>query len=195
LHERVRHQNEVAGKPAARRHGHGGKKMVARPQTPLAPDQRADKCALQKERKHPFHRQRLPDHASRKTREVGPVRAELKFHRNARHHAHGKIQTENSRPKTQGLIVLFVTRAQGHPLPPHQKPREPHGELRKEIMVRDCESELESAPKSGIGNRRIHRVHLFCRKNARDSKASTLPLANKSPVLSQFQSLSAMKPD
>src|SRR6476659_10083317 len=100
LHERVRDQNEVAGDPAADCNRNRSGKMSARAQSFLAPDERADERALQEEREHPFHRQRLSDYATGILRKVCPIRSELKFHRNAGDDADGKIKSENLGPKS-----------------------------------------------------------------------------------------------
>ena len=72
--------------------------------------------------------------------------------------SHGKIYTENLGPKPNGLIVFFITRPQGAPFPIHKKPRQSHGELRKEVVIGQREGELQPAPKRGIEEIRVH----FC---------------------------------
>ena len=64
LHERIRDQNEVAREPTTERDRDRSREMATRSESFLAPDQRTDECALEKEREHPFHRQRLSDHAA-----------------------------------------------------------------------------------------------------------------------------------
>src|SRR6266496_3741691 len=116
--------------------------MATRSEPFLAPDQRADERALQEEREHPFHRQRLTDHATSVFRKVRPVRSELKLHRNAGDDTDRKIESENLGPKPDGLIVFFVPSSQGAPFPVNEKPSQPHGELRKEVVINDREPEL-----------------------------------------------------
>ena len=77
-----------------------------------------------------------------KVRKFRPVRAELKFHRDAGHHADGKIDSENARPKTRGISESFITGAQMSPFEIDEKPRQPHRELRKQIVIGDGEREL-----------------------------------------------------
>ena len=151
LHERVCHDNEVAGKPASQRDRQRGQEVIARTQSPFAPDERADKGAFQKEREHALHRQRLSNDTAGVFGEACPVGPELKLHRNARHHSDGEIEPEDLGPEARGLVVFLITGPQGAPLPVDQKPRQTHGELRKEIMVRDREGELNSAPEGRIG--------------------------------------------
>src|SRR5271167_1681858 len=102
----------------------------------LAPDKGANKRALQKEGEHPFHRERLPNHAARVAREVCPVGPELESHRNARNYSHGKIESEYLRPKPSGLVVLLFSGSIGIPFPVNNKPGKPHGELRKQVIIR-----------------------------------------------------------
>ena len=112
LHERIRDENEIAREPTTECNRDRGGKMSARAESFLAPDQRTDERALQKEREHAFHRQRLSDHATGVFGKVRPVRSELKLHRNAGDDADGKIKSEDLGPKPNGLVVFFVTRPQ-----------------------------------------------------------------------------------
>src|SRR5437588_2524012 len=116
--------------------------MSARSQSFLAPDQRPNERALEKEREHSFHRQRLSDDATSVFGKVRPVRSELKLHRNAGHDADREIQSENLGPKANGLVVFIIAGAERAPFPVNDEPRQPHRELRKEIVIDDREPEL-----------------------------------------------------
>src|SRR4029077_15628697 len=118
------------------------RKMSARSEAFLAPDQSADKRALEKEREHPFHGQRLSNHSAGVFRKVSPVRSELKLHRNAGDDADREVQSENLRPKPDRSIVFFIARPEGAPFPVNNEPREPHGELREQVVINDREPEL-----------------------------------------------------
>src|SRR5882724_5020675 len=142
LHERIRHQNEITREPTTECNGQGCRKMPARSESFLTPDQRTNERALQEEREHPFHRQRLSDHAAGVLRKVCPIRSELKLHRNAGDDSDGKIKSENFRPKPNRLIVFFVPSSKGAPFPVNDEPRQPHRELRKEVVINDREPEL-----------------------------------------------------
>src|SRR6266550_3638376 len=120
--------------------------MATRPESFLTPDQCADERALQEEREHSFHRQRLTDDATSVFRKVRPVRSELEFHRNAGHDANREIQSENLRPKPNRLIVFFVPSSKGAPFPVNEKPSQPHGELWKQVAIDDREPELSPVP-------------------------------------------------
>ena len=150
LHEGVRHEDEVAREPAPHRHRQRGEKMLPRPEPLLAPDERADEGALEQEGKHPFHRERLSDDAARVLREVRPVRPELELHRDAGDHADGEVEPEDLRPEPRRGGVALVTGPERAPFPVHEEPREPHRQLRKEIVVGDGEGELQPVPKSGV---------------------------------------------
>jgi hypothetical protein len=127
LHECIGYQDEVTREPAPRGNRHGGEEMVARAQSFLAPNQRADERALHEESEHPFHRKRLPDHRSRVTGETCPVGPELKFHRYSGNHADGKVEAEYLCPKANRDVVLLVAGSERLPLPVNQEPGEPHG--------------------------------------------------------------------
>src|SRR3954452_11485685 len=117
--------------------------MSAWPEPFLSPDQCADERALQEERKHSFHRQRLANHAAGILRKIRPIRSELEFHRNAGDDPDGKIESEYLRPKPNRLVVFLVTTSERAPFPVNQKQREPHGELRKQVVINDREPELQ----------------------------------------------------
>src|SRR3954466_8267687 len=104
LHERIRHQNEIPREPATECNRDGSGKMPARSEPFLAEDQGADERALQEEREHAFHGQRLANDTAGILRKVGPVRSELEFHRNPRDHTDGKIKSEYLGPKPDGLV-------------------------------------------------------------------------------------------
>src|ERR1700720_2535080 len=110
--------------------------MIARSESLFAPNESTDKRAFQEKGEHTFHRQRLPYHSACITCEVSPIGPELKFHRNTGDDANGKIKTEDLCPKPGRFIVLFLSRPERPPFPINQKPSQPHGELRKQIMVR-----------------------------------------------------------
>src|SRR5213593_1336709 len=103
LHERIRDQNEVPGDLAAECDRDRSREMATRPESFLTPDQCADERALQEEREHSFHRQRLSDYATSVFRKVRPVRSELKFHRNAGDDADREIESEDLGPKPDSL--------------------------------------------------------------------------------------------
>src|SRR6266702_1132047 len=135
LHERIRDENEITREPTTECNSQGCRKMSARPGPFLAPDQCADERALQEESEHPFHRQRLANHAAGILRKVCPIRSELEFHRNAGHDTDRKIESENLGPKSDGLVVFFITGPQRAPFPVNQKPSQPHGELWKQVVI------------------------------------------------------------
>src|SRR2546430_509473 len=156
LHERIRDENEVAGNPTSERDRNRSAEVSARAQSFLTPDQRADECALQEEREHSFHCERLANHAAGILRKVSPICSELKFHRNPRDDTDREIESEDLRPKPNSLVVFLVTSSERAPFPVNQKPREPHGELRKQIVINDREPELQPVPKARIVKDRVH---------------------------------------
>ena len=74
--------------------------MHSRAQALFAKYEQAQEGRFEEEGKHSFHRQRLTDHAAGGLGEARPVGAELKFHRDAGHHAHGEIDGEDFRPRS-----------------------------------------------------------------------------------------------
>ena len=76
-------------------------------------------------------------------REARPVGAELEFHGDAGDHAHGEIDGEDLRPEARRAIVVLVAGAQRHGFQNHDQQRQAHGQLRKEVMKGDGESEMQ----------------------------------------------------
>src|SRR5690242_14185131 len=109
LHECVGDQNEVAGNPTSKRDRNRSGKMRARSQSFLAPDQRTDERALEKECEHSFHRQRLANYSAGIFGKVCPIRSKLEFHRNAGDDTDREIESEDLRPKPDSLVVFFIT--------------------------------------------------------------------------------------
>src|SRR5207302_6408086 len=130
--------------------------MSARSEPFLTPDQRTNERALEKECEHPFHRQCLSNYSAGILRKVCPVRSELKLHRNAGDDTDREIQSENPGPKPNSLVVFIIAGAERAPFPVNQKPRQPHGELRKEVVINDREPELQPVPKARIVKDRVH---------------------------------------
>ena len=64
LHERVGDEDEVRGQPTADRHAKRGEEVHPRSEALLSPHERPDERALEQEREHPLHRERLPDDAA-----------------------------------------------------------------------------------------------------------------------------------
>src|ERR1700675_340483 len=156
LHKRIRDENEITREPTTERNRDCSSEMSARSESFLTPNQRTDERALEKEREHPFHRQRLSDHTAGILRKVCPIRSELKLHRNAGDDADGEIESEDLRPTPDRLIVFFFTGPQRAPFPVTDEHRQTHRELRKQVVVDDREPELQPVPKARIVKDRVH---------------------------------------
>jgi hypothetical protein len=76
--------------------------------------------------------------------EPRPVRAELELHGDAGHHADGEVDGENLGPEAGALAVTFLAGAQSHGLQDDDQQRQPHGELRKDVVKRHRESEVQA---------------------------------------------------
>src|SRR5262249_10784171 len=63
---------------------------------------------------------------------------------------HGEIEPEDLGPEPRGPVVFLVTRPPGAPLPIHQEPRQAHGQLGEQVVVRDGECELETVPEQCV---------------------------------------------
>src|SRR5713226_4387675 len=111
LHPRVRHDDEETGDPRTEKHQERGPPMAPPRKPPFSKQEQAQKCRLQKEGEHSFHRQRLPDHPSGDSREPRPVRAELKFYWNAGHHPEHKIDSKDARPEARAVVIDLPVRS------------------------------------------------------------------------------------
>ena len=74
----------------------------------LAKKKKSQKCGLEKKRKNAFHGEGLSDHSTGSSRELRPVSAELKFHRDSRYDSNQKINGEYLRPEAGGFVVALV---------------------------------------------------------------------------------------
>src|SRR5579863_362267 len=118
--------------------------MCARAQPLLSIQEKSKEGRFQKKREHSFHRERLADHATGKARKMGPVGAELEFHRNPRHYANNEIDAKNANPETGCLVIDFVVAAQPQSLQHDNQRRKPHGELGKQIMKSNSEGKVQA---------------------------------------------------
>ena len=134
LHPGVGGHDEVPGQPGAQEQHQRGKPLQAAAESILTEQQQAQERRLQEEREHPFHRQGLPDDSPGVIGELRPVRAELKFQRNAGHDAKGKTQREDAGPEP-GHVMKMIVGTQQIPGPQiDQQQGQAHRQLRKEIV-------------------------------------------------------------
>src|SRR6266704_5120472 len=144
LHPSIGHNDQVARQPGTEENEKCCPPVTHAAQFFLSEQKQSEKTRLQKERKDSFHGQRLADDSACSFRELRPVRHKLKLHRDSGNHTESKIDSENSRPKACGTIVMFVPRTQRFRFQVHQQQRKPHRQLRKDVVKRDGERELES---------------------------------------------------
>ena len=151
LHEGVGRDDEEARDPRAEKDQECRHPVAPRAEALLAEQQGAEKRRLQEEREDTLHRQRLSDDAAGGAREARPVRAELKLHRDAGHDAHGEVDGEDTRPEARRPVVVLAPPAQRLRLQDQDEQRQPHGELREEIVVGDGEREVQAIdPEGGV---------------------------------------------
>src|SRR5712692_6704070 len=124
--------------------------MTLRPQALFAEQKKPEKRRFEEKRKDALHRQRLTDDSPGGAGKLGPVGAELEFHRDACDHAQDKVNTEDPRPEARSAVVVVVVGAQCYGFQDDNQESEPHGELRKQIMERDGESELKAVDGESI---------------------------------------------
>ncbi len=59
-------------------------------------------------------------------------------------HANHEIDGENLSPESRAAVVVVIARAQRHGLEDHQQQRQPHRELREDVVKRNREGELKA---------------------------------------------------
>jgi len=102
--------------------------------------------------KDAFHRKRLADDAAGEGREARPVGAELEFQWDTGSDPDREVDAQHPQPEARRrgrLGVVFPHRAD---LEEQREEREPHGELREEIVEGDGEAELQTMPEQWIGH-------------------------------------------
>ena len=72
-----------------------------------------------------------------------PIGAELELHGDAGDDPHHERDAKDLRPKAHGAIVVGVSRAKREGLQHEDQEREPHRELRKQIVIGDGEREMQ----------------------------------------------------
>ena len=112
LHPGIGRDDEESREPRAQKHRNRRPPVGPRTEPLLSVQEQSKEGGLQEEGEHAFHGQRLADHASGEAREVRPVRAELKFHRNSGNDSHHKVDAEDPGPEARGLVIGLVIAAQ-----------------------------------------------------------------------------------
>src|SRR5579871_4424097 len=154
LHPCVRSNDEEAAEPRPQANQKRGEPMRSRSQSLFAKEEYAQKARFQKEREDSFHRVRLPNDTAGRLRKSRPVGAELKLHGNAGHHTHGEVDGEDLCPKTGSAVVMLIACPQSHRLEDQDQEREPHRQLRKNIMKRHRESEVQAVNSKSVHGER-----------------------------------------
>ena len=144
LHPGVGGDDEEARQPGAEKYQKRGEPVRLGAEALLSEQKQAEETGFQEERKHAFHGEGLADDAAGGFGEARPVGAELEFHGDAGDHAHGEIDGEDSGPEARGLMIMFVAGAQRHGLEHHDQQRQPHGQLRKQVVKCDGEGEVQT---------------------------------------------------
>ena len=109
----------------------------------------AQEGGLKEEGEDALHPERLSDHGAGFARKGRPVCAELEFHGNPRDHSESEVDGEDFGPEARRSAVPFVAGPQRHGLQDQDQKRQSHGELRKQIVVGDSESEMEPVHDQG----------------------------------------------
>ena len=143
LHPRVGNDDEEAGDPRAEPDHEGGEPVHQLRDSFFAVEKEAEKGRLEKEAEDAFHGERLADDAARNPREARPVGAEFELHGNAGDHAEDEVDGEDASPEARRAIPCFAAGAQGHGFEHDDEKAQAHGELGKQIMEGDGESEVQ----------------------------------------------------
>ena len=143
--------------------------MASSPEPALTEHEQAEKARLEKEGEESFHCQRLADHSACVLRERRPVRAELELHGDAGHNPHGEIDAENPDPEARGVVPSRVSAPEAGGLHHDDEQRQPHRQLREQVVVDDRECELQPMPDERVAHCKLPVGSLY-RKCGRRSK-------------------------
>jgi hypothetical protein len=103
---------------------------------------------------HAFHGQGLTDHSARVLRELRPVGSELELHGDPGDDTDREVDSEDAAPEARGPGIALAFAAKGLPSPEHQEGRETHGELGKQVVIRNGERELQPMPERRVVHER-----------------------------------------
>jgi len=113
-------------------------------------EEHAEEGRFKKERENAFHGDRLCDDAAGELRESRPVGAELELHWNAGDDAGEEVDAEDSGPEAGGVVIGGVAGAQTKSLQNYNERGKAHGQLRKDVMKRDCKGEVNPVQKKSV---------------------------------------------
>ena len=144
LHPGVGHDDEEPRDPRSQKDHHRREPVHDLGEPVLAVEKQPEEGRLQEETEDALHGQRLANDAAGKLRKARPVGTELELHGNAGHNAEDKIDGEEAAPEPRRPIPRFVVGPESHRLQHYDQQRQPHGELREEIVVSDSEGKLQA---------------------------------------------------
>ena len=116
-----------------------------------AEEEQADERGFEEERHQAFDRERRAEHVADVVRVVGPVRAELEFHRHAGGHAHREVDAEQHAPE---LGHAFPDVAPGHHVDrfhDREQPRQAERQRHEQEVIERGQRELQARKGDDIG--------------------------------------------
>ena len=152
LHERVGGDDEVAREPRPHEQSHGHREVTEPAESLLAEEEQTEERGLEDEGEHPLDGEGLAHDLAGVPGEAGPVRPELELERDSRHDAHGEIEREDPRPEPRDLVVPLSAVSQREGLEDDDQERQPHRELREQVVVGDRERELDPVPEKAVAH-------------------------------------------
>ena len=123
---------------------HVEKKCILRPDLVPAEQQHGEKTGFEEEREDALRRQRAAEHVADEARIRRPVRAELKFHHDARRHADGEREREHLRPEPRHLVIDRIFGLEPQPFHDDEHDAQPDAQRRINIMKRNRRPELDA---------------------------------------------------
>ena len=109
-----------------------------------AEQQHGEKTGFEEKRKDAFRRQRAAEHVADKPRIGRPVRAEFKFHDDARGHADGEREREDLGPEPRHLVIKRVFGLEPQPFHDDEQDAQPDAQRRVNVVKRNRRSELDA---------------------------------------------------
>ena len=155
LHPRIRHHYPECGKHPAQNHHCRGEQMHRRGHAVPAEHHNAEKSCLGGESKHRLKTEDIADEISRCNGKRAPIGTEREFHGKSRYHADPEIEQKDAAPEAGLAVVVRLSGAQPHSLPPEQYQRETDGEGWPEDVECGDECKLRPREEGGI-EPRVH---------------------------------------
>ena len=142
LHPAVCNQDPQCGKVRSQCQQNRGHQVLDLAQTIPAEEEQADERRFKEERHEPFECERCTENVANVVRVVGPVRAELEFHRDAGRNAEGEVDAEQFAPEARHVFPDHATCHHVNGFHDHHEPTKAQCERHENEVIHDRHGKL-----------------------------------------------------